>query len=315
MQHSFSDRMGAAEEAEQAEKVEKQEGVVQSEEAEQPEWTEQPECTGQPQKADQLEEAEEAGVAENKEEAEVMREFNVSKCKTGRCIIVGAGDFFGMPFPVADDDYVIAADAGYDNLKALGIRPDLLVGDFDSMHIEGVKGTTGPVKDLDIYEDAEKAEYLGHLKKLEHDGVETRVIDPVKNDPDMMACVRIGMKLGYTGFHMIGGTGKRMDHSIANLQILGFLAKHGLRGYLYNDKQVITAIRNTTVHFPKHMKGYFSALSLTDECRGVTEKGFKYIINDVTLNNLTPTGLSNEFVGTESDITVKEGTLLLIYDY
>jgi len=240
----------------------------------------------------------------------------IKGCNTpsGRCIIVGAGDFFGMPLAIHDGDYLIAADAGYDNLKPLGIRPDLLVGDFDSMHIEGVKGTTGPVKDLDIYEDAEKAEYIHHLHKMAHDGIDTRVIDPVKNDPDMMACVRIGIELGYKEFHIVGGTGKRIDHSIANLQILGFLAAHGLRGYLYNDKQVTTAVRNTTVRFPKEMSGYFSALSFTDECRGVTEKGLKYIVNDVSLNNLTPTGLSNEFVGTESEITVKDGILLLIYE-
>ena len=77
--------------------------------------------------------------------------------KRGRCIIVGAGDFFGMPFQPAEEDYVIAADAGYENLKAEGIIPDLVVGDFDSMEVEGVKGVTGPVKDLDIFADAEKA--------------------------------------------------------------------------------------------------------------------------------------------------------------
>ena len=92
----------------------------------------------------------------------------------GRCIIVGAGDFFGMPFQPAEEDYVIAADAGYENLKAEGIIPNLVVGDFDSMEVEGVKGVTGPVKDLDIFEDAEKAEYIHHLKRIELDGVETR---------------------------------------------------------------------------------------------------------------------------------------------
>jgi thiamine pyrophosphokinase len=62
------------------------------------------------------------------------------------------------------------------------------------------------------------------------------------------------------------------------------------------------------------MQGYFSALALSDRCRGVTEKGFKYIVNDVDLQNTIPTGISNEFVGTEAEISVKDGTLLLIYD-
>ncbi|WP_036611643.1 thiamine diphosphokinase [Oribacterium sp. P6A1] len=232
-----------------------------------------------------------------------------------KCIIVGAGDFFGMPVLPGEGDYVIAADAGYENLKRLGIKPDLIVGDFDSMHVAGVKGTTGDVKDLDIFADAETAEYIHHLKKLDLDGVETRVIDPVKNDPDMMACVRIGLEKGIREFHIIGGTGKRIDHSIANLQILAFLAMQGARGYLYSSSQITTAIRNTTVRFPKEMKGYFSAFSYSDRSLGVTEKGFKYIIKDVTLNNLTPTGLSNEFVGTEAEISVREGTLILVYGF
>lgn len=233
----------------------------------------------------------------------------------GRCIIVGAGDFFGMPFQPAEEDYVIAADAGYENLKAVGIVPDLVVGDFDSMEVEGVKGVTGPVKDLDIFADAEKAEYIHHLQRIELDGVETRVIDPIKNDPDMLACVRIGMERGFRSFHLIGGTGKRIDHSIANLQALGFLAQQGMHGYLYGEHQLVRAIRNESVCFPKEMQGYFSALSLSDECHGVTERGFKYIVTDVTLSNMMPTGLSNEFVGTEAEISVKDGTLLLIYDW
>ena len=235
--------------------------------------------------------------------------------KRGRCIIVGAGDFFGMPFQPAEEDYVIAADAGYENLKAVGIVPDLVVGDFDSMEVEGVKGDTGPVKDLDIFADAEKAEYIHHLQRIELDGVETRVIDPIKNDPDMLACVRIGMERGFRSFHLIGGTGKRIDHSIANLQVLGFLAQQGMHGYLYGERQLVRAIRNESVCFPKKMQGYFSALSLSDECHGVTERGFKYIVTDVTLSNMMPTGLSNEFVGTEAEISVKDGTLLLIYDW
>ena len=233
----------------------------------------------------------------------------------GRCIIVGAGDFFGMPFQPAEEDYVIAADAGYENLKAVGIVPDLVVGDFDSMEVEGVKGVTGPVKDLDIFADAEKAEYIHHLQRIELDGVETRVIDPIKNDPDMLACVRIGMERGFRSFHLIGGPGKRIDHSIANLQILGFIAQQGMHGYLYAEHQLVRAIRNESVCFPKEMQGYFSALSLSDECHGVTERGFKYIVTDVTLSNMMPTGLSNEFVGTEAEISVKDGTLLLIYDW
>lgn len=239
---------------------------------------------------------------------------NTRKNIMRKCIIVGAGDFFGMPFKPEKEDYIIAADGGYENLKKEGIKPDLIVGDFDSMHIEGINGSTGDVRNLDIFDDADRAEYIHHLKELRYEGIETRAIDPIKNDPDMLACIRIGLEMGYREFHIMGGTGKRIDHSIANLQILAFLAERGCRAYLYSAFQITTAIRNTSLHFPASMKGYFSVFSYSEKSLGVTEKGFKYIINDVTLNNLTPTGLSNEFVGTEAEISVKNGTLILVYE-
>lgn len=233
-----------------------------------------------------------------------------------RCIILGAGDFFGIPEGLSievESDYIIAADAGYENCKAAGLRPHLIVGDFDSMPIAGVDGTTGERSGFSIFSDAEKAEYIHYLKSTELDGVETRIIDPVKNDPDLLAAVRLGLEKGCEEFHFLGATGQRMDHSIANLQILGFLARRGCHGYLYGETQVITAICNETMQFPKEYRGYFSALSLSDEARGVSEEGFKYLIQDVTLNNVTPTGLSNEFIGEEARISVREGVLILVY--
>ncbi len=245
-----------------------------------------------------------------------MEVERAEKTKERRCIIVGAGDFFGLPFPLRNDDLLIAADGGYVHLKAAGIRPQLVVGDFDSMHIPGVKGETGAVSGLSIFADAEKADYIHHLESRTYDGVETLVIDPVKNDPDLLACIRIGMEAGCREFHLLGGTGgDRIDHSIANFQLLGFLARRGLHGYLYSAHQVVTAICNEAACFPAEQRGYFSALALSDTAEGVTERGFKYVVEDVTLNNCTPTGLSNEFVGAPADISVRNGVLLLIYEY
>ena len=236
-----------------------------------------------------------------------------SVTRPGRCIIVGAGDFFGFPFAPDEGDMVIAADAGYRNCRAAGVRPDLIVGDFDSMHINGVRGETGPVRDIDIYADAERAEYLRHLEKRELDGIPVCVIDPVKNDPDLLACARIGLEKGFRRFVFLGATGQRMDHSIANLGILGFLSQMGAKGFLYGESQIVTAITDEKAVFPEEMEGYLSVLPLSDRAEGVTESGLKYILHDAVLYNTIPTGLSNEFVGTVSSISVRKGTLLLIF--
>lgn len=237
-----------------------------------------------------------------------------TKTRKGRCVIVGAGDFFGFPFSLSPDDYLIAADAGYELLKAQGVKPALIVGDFDSMQVAGIRGTTGAVSGLDIFSDAEKADYLSHLKHFSIDGIKARAIDPVKNDPDLLACVRIGIAAGFQEFHLLGATGKRMDHSIANLQILAFLAERDLCGYLYGNGQIITAIKDSAVRFSEKQTGYLSVFALSGEAKGVTERGLKYILNDACLKNSLPTGLSNEFVGETAEVSVQEGTLLLVYE-
>lgn len=231
----------------------------------------------------------------------------------GRCILVGAGDFFGLPFPIGETDYLIAADAGYLHLKALSVKPDLLIGDFDSMELPGGERGREERKGISIFSDSERADYLSRIVRGEYEGVETGRIDPVKNDSDLLAACRIGLKKGFREFHLLGAGGKRIDHSIANLQLLAFLAERGCRAYLHGETEIVTALRNGSRRFSPERRGYFSALSFTDFSLGVSERGFRYLIEDVRLTNLLPTGLSNEFIGEEAEISVREGTLLLIY--
>ena len=43
----------------------------------------------------------------------------------------------------------------------------------------------------------------------------------------------------------------------------------------------------------------------------MTERGLKYSLQDATVNMEFPIGISNEFIGQESMISVKEGMLLI----
>jgi len=198
------------------------------------------------------------------------------------CYIFGAGAHWPFSLAVNAGDFIIAADGGYETLPLYGVSADLVVGDFDSLAAPPTEGS------------------IVTLPKE-------------KDDTDMAAAIREGIARGYNVFHIYGGTGGRLDHTLANIQLLAGLAEQGLRGYLYDKETVVTAIRNTSIEFPAGMRGVISAFSHTDTCEGVYEKGLKYRLDDAVLTNCVPVGVSNEFTGQASIVSVRSGTLLITY--
>ena len=202
--------------------------------------------------------------------------------KTGICYIVGAGENHGIHFSPCANDLVIAADAGFQVLEQNGIKMDLVIGDFDSLPFVP--------KHPDVIT----------LKKE-------------KDDTDMRAAVLEGLKAGYETFHIYGGTGGRIEHTIANMQLLAELSSGGKRGFLFGRDYIITALTNGTFIFPDHVSGYVSVFAHSDRAEGVWLKGLKYELQDAVLSNSYPLGVSNEFIGKESSISVKAGTLLIVF--
>ncbi len=211
--------------------------------------------------------------------------------KTGKCIVICAGDFTPVEIKKKEDDFVIAVDGGYLYSKVLEIAPDLIVGDFDSVG------------------EAEREE----LSLMKMTAPERLVeLNAEKDDTDTLAALRIGLEMGYRNFHIYAGLGGRLEHTIANIQCLHFLKNHGAKGYIMDPFCMLTLIQNETVAFQKSMEGYLSLFSLNQAAKGVTIKNMKYELNNAEISNDFPVGISNEFIGEESEVTVEDGTLLAI---
>lgn len=202
--------------------------------------------------------------------------------KTGICYIVGAGENYGIHFSPRADDFVIAADAGFQVLEQNGINMDLVIGDFDSLR------------------------YIP-----EH--AEVRTLNREKDDTDMRAAVLEGIKAGYETFHIYGGTGGRIEHTIANMQLLAELSSGGKRGFLFGRDYIITALTNGTFVFPDHVSGYVSVFAHSERAEGVWLKGLKYELQDAVLTNSYPLGVSNELIGKKGSVSVGNGTLLIVF--
>ena len=199
----------------------------------------------------------------------------------GICYLVGAGDFFGK-INVGENDIVIAADGGYDNLVRHGYTPDILVGDFDSIVGDAPEG----------------------ICKIKY---------PVKKDEtDMFLAYKTGVEVGYTDFVMLGATGGRLDHTYANLSLLLYAKEHGHNVTAINDGGVIFCIKNETVSLEGDEGATFSVFAIGGKAQGVTIKDAEYETSDTELDPSFPLGISNKFKAVPASISVKDGALLVI---
>lgn len=199
------------------------------------------------------------------------------------CFIVGAGAIDSrLCLCVGKEDLLIAADAGWLAVERMGLVPHLVVGDFDS---------------------------LG----MRPDHPNTVVLPTVKDDTDMHAAIKLGLERGYRRFALYGGTGGRLAHTLANLQLLDGLAGQGCRGFLIGEGTVAAAVHNGALDFPDHMKGYLSVFCTGGTASGVTLSGLKYELADAGLTSSFPLGVSNEFAGVPARVAVVDGTLLVLW--
>lgn len=217
------------------------------------------------------------------------------KINQGKCILVCAGEFVPIEIPVEQEDYVIAVDGGFAYCRMLGIEPNLIIGDFDS------------VSDTDT----------AQLQQMEMDDADkVKRLRPEKDDTDTIAAVRIGLEKGYRKFFFYGALGGRLDHSIANIQTLLFLKKKGAVGYLLTHSNLITVIRNEEITFHRGVEGRLSLFSLGECAKGVTIAGMKYSLENAVVTNDFPIGISNEFLPEqEGRVCVKEGELLIMVEW
>lgn len=208
------------------------------------------------------------------------------------CHIIGAAPLCGLDTDIIKksdkDDLIIAADGGFVPLIKNDIAPSILIGDFDSLDIN---------------------EY-----KLP-EGIEIIRLKPEKDFTDVHSAILHAINLGYDDFRLYGVIGgARIEHTIANLSLLSWLAAEGMNAVIYSPQNIFKCLHNSTVTFDDTHSGFISVFSTADKSCGVNISGLKYELSDAILTNTYPLGVSNEFIpDKKSSISVSDGTLLIIY--
>ena len=178
---------------------------------------------------------------------------------------------------------VIAADKGLEYLLREGITPDIAVGDFDSA------GCPVP------------------------DGVECIRVSPIKDDTDAQLAADTAIEHGCTRLRFFCALGGRLDHTLANIQMLYGLLLRGISAELYGGGEKAYLLSGGEVCIKRYV-GYLSVFSFGDSTV-ISEAGVKYPLQRHSLSNSFPLGVSNEIEEDFARICVHEGTALIIEHY
>ena len=213
-----------------------------------------------------------------------------------RAALVGASDFNAEHFAQQRFDYIVAVDAGYASLQEAGVACDMAVGDFDS---------------------------LGYAPQA----ADVRSFPAEKDESDMELACRLASEAGCGELVLYGCLGGRLDHTIANTQVMLAQARAGHRVFAVGDGYAVAAIHAqegvpATLRFAAipldslrvdPYANFISAFAVGGAAHGVWERGLKYDLDGVVLGDDCSWGLSNEFVGAPAEICVEEGDLLVTF--
>lgn len=200
------------------------------------------------------------------------------------CYIVGAGEFTPRGLCPEHGDFVIAADGGLRALEELGITPDLLIGDLDSLGDHPLPAGV----------------------PLEKHPVE-------KDDTDTGIALAQGYAMGYRDFVLCGCAGGRIDHLIANFQSMCRYSQLGANVRLIAPEYDAYALSNGSMPLPHRPAGTtVSIFCHGEKAEDVSIRGLYYPLDGYTLTSNHPLGVSNQHTQEEAEISVQNGTLLII---
>ena len=201
-----------------------------------------------------------------------------------RCVVVGGADINNYEYIrgcLREDDYIVFCDSGQKHMDNLGVKPNLIVGDFDSYE--------NPNLD-----------------------VETIELPCEKDDTDTVFAVKEAIKRGFDEFVLIGVVGARLDHTLGNVSILMYLDSLSKKGVIIDDYSEMEIVSKEPA-FIEDSFAYFSLINVSGKAKGIVVENAKYPIDNAEITCEYQYGISNEVMkGEIAKVSVGDGQLLLV---
>lgn len=192
---------------------------------------------------------------------------------------------------------IVAADSGLAHCREIGIEPTDILGDFDSL------------KNHEL------------LEEYREKGIPLREFPTRKDYTDTHLAVKYAIDLAPKEVTILGATGTRYDHALANISLLALLSDAGIRAHIVDAHNEIEMLhgpaerkyyRNDQADDKEAKKEFFSIIAFSPEVTGIDEEGFSYPLHQATLYNKESVGVSNEIVEKEATLRLKSGYLIVM---
>ena len=195
--------------------------------------------------------------------------------------------FGGQSFIESIYDYIICSDGGANHAYSMNIVPDYIIGDLDSVN-ENI---------IEYYKS----------KKVKFEKFPTK-----KDETDTELCIELSDKLKAKEIHLIGALGGRIDHTIANINLLYYIRKRGITPKIISEKEEIYIAMDEEITIYGEIGDIISILPIKNDAKGVTLNNLEYPLEDYDIEFSRPLGISNVMTDVNCSIKVKEGSLIII---
>jgi len=190
---------------------------------------------------------------------------------------------------INSEDVLIAVDGGIDHITSLGFKPNLIIGDLDSINMEA-------------------------LEEFRSQGAVIHQYPREKDQTDLELALEFALERKAKTIWVVAALGNRLDQTLANIFLLTKpqLAKIDIR--LVDGLREVFLIRNA-----KEIRGQpgqrVSLLPLNGIAEGIQTEGLKYPLNNETLYPEQTRGISNEIISTSARVSLQQGLLLCIHEF
>jgi len=188
---------------------------------------------------------------------------------------------------VRQADVVIAADGGSSWLYARSLRADLVVGDLDSVSPTVIEALQ-----------ADGARLVRHPRRKDETDTELALLEAVR--------------LGARRITLLGATGGRIDHTLANVLLLAMPELRDVQAHIFDGRSFVSLVR-TEVTIQGEPGDIVSLIPLGSDAEGVCSVGLEYPLQGETLRFGPARGISNVLTNKTARVTLRRGILVLVH--